>query len=59
MAGNLQLDDDAMNRLNDATDPSRASYPYGAFGAAQRDRTANGQQALGRLIQAVAERNAK
>ena len=28
-----------------------APYPYGPFGSAQRDRTANGPEALGQLIQ--------
>jgi DHA2 family methylenomycin A resistance protein-like MFS transporter len=35
--------------------PSRAPYPYGPFGTAQRTRTTNAPEVLGRLISAHAE----
>lgn len=59
LAGNLaaadvHLDADAMAVLDAASDPDPDPYPYGPFGSAQRDRTANGPEALGALVQAHA-----
>jgi diketogulonate reductase-like aldo/keto reductase len=53
-AADLHLDPDAMAALDAASDPHPAPYPYGPFGSAQRDRTANGPEALGQLIRAHA-----
>jgi aryl-alcohol dehydrogenase (NADP+) len=53
-AAGLRLDPDAMATLDAASDPDPAPYPYGPFGSAQRDRTANGPEALGQLIRAHA-----
>ena len=39
-----------MAALDAASDPHPAPYPYGPFGSAQRDRTANDPEALGQLI---------
>jgi aryl-alcohol dehydrogenase (NADP+) len=50
-AVDLHLDPGAMATLDTASDPHPAPYPYGPFGSAQRDRTANGPEALGQLIQ--------
>jgi aryl-alcohol dehydrogenase (NADP+) len=50
----LRLDPDAVAALDAASDPKPAPYPYGPFGSAQRDRTANGPEALGQLIRAHA-----
>jgi aryl-alcohol dehydrogenase-like predicted oxidoreductase len=55
LAGNLaatgvHLDAAATAILDVASDP----YPYGPFGSAQRDRTANGPEALSALAQAHA-----
>ena len=44
----------AVATLDTASDPHPAPYPYGPFGSAQRDRTANGPEALGQLIRAHA-----
>ena len=49
-AADLHLDPDTMATLETASDPHPAPYPYGPFGSAQRDRTANGPEALGQLI---------
>ena len=53
-AADLHLDPDAVATLDTASDPHPAPYPYGPFGSAQRDRTANGPEALGQLIRAHA-----
>jgi aryl-alcohol dehydrogenase-like predicted oxidoreductase len=50
----LRLDPDAMAALDAASDPDPDPYPYGPFGSAQRNRTANGPEALGQLIRAHA-----
>ncbi|WP_328315451.1 aldo/keto reductase [Streptomyces sp. NBC_00388] len=50
-AADLRLDPDSTRALDIASDPNPAPYPYGAFGSAQRDRTANDPEALGALIQ--------
>jgi aryl-alcohol dehydrogenase-like predicted oxidoreductase len=60
LAGNLaaadvHLDADAMAVLDAASDPNPDPYPYGPFGSAQRDRTANGPEALGALVRAHAK----
>ena len=43
---------DALAVLDAGSDPRPAPYPYGPFGSAQRDRTANGPEALGALVRA-------
>jgi aryl-alcohol dehydrogenase (NADP+) len=53
-AADLRLDPDAVAALDAASDPAPAPYPYGPFGSVQRDRTANGPEALGQLIRAHA-----
>jgi hypothetical protein len=45
---------DAVATIDAASDPHAAPYSYGPFGSAQRDRTANGPEALGQLTQAHA-----
>jgi hypothetical protein len=40
--------------LDAASDPHAAPYSYGPFDSAQRDRTANGPEALGQLTRAHA-----
>ncbi|MFF7331394.1 aldo/keto reductase [Streptomyces sp. NPDC008150] len=55
LAADLHLSPDSVAALDTASDPNPAPYPYGAFGAAQRDRTPNGPEALGALIQEHAE----
>jgi len=57
-AASLQLDPDAMAALDTASDPHPAPYPYGPFGSAQRDRVANGPEALGELVKAHATASA-
>ena len=57
LAGSLaaaggRLDPDATAALDAASDPHPAPYPYGPFGSAQRDRVANGPEALSQLVQA-------
>jgi diketogulonate reductase-like aldo/keto reductase len=54
-AADLHLDPDALATLDAASDPRPTPYPYGPFGSAQRDRTANGPEALGQLVQAHAK----
>jgi len=54
LAAGLHLDPDALAALGAASDPAPAPYPYGPFGSAQRDRVANGPEALGQLVQAHA-----
>jgi aryl-alcohol dehydrogenase-like predicted oxidoreductase len=54
----LRLDPDALAALDAASDPSAAPYPYGPFGSAQRDRVANGPEALGALVRAHADASA-
>jgi aryl-alcohol dehydrogenase (NADP+) len=56
-AASLHLSPDAMDTLTAATAPAADAYPYGPFGAAQRDRTANGPEALGQLVKSFAEDN--
>lgn len=46
---------DAMATLDAASDPDPAPYPYRAFDSSQRDRTANGPEVLGQLVQAHAK----
>jgi len=53
-AASLHLDPDALAVLDAASDPDPAPYPYGPFGSAQRDRVANGPEALGQLVHAHA-----
>ncbi len=53
-AADLRLDADALATLDAASDPKPAPYPYGPFGSAQRDRVADGPEALGQLVQAHA-----
>ena len=53
-AASLRLEADATAALDAASDPNPAPYPYGPFGSAQRDRVANGPEALGALVQAHA-----
>lgn len=55
----LHLDLDALAALDAASDPNPAPYPYGLFGSAQRDRVANGPEALGELVQAHADASAR
>lgn len=57
-AAGLRLDADATATLDAASDPHPAPYPYGPFGSAQRDRTENGPEALGQLVQAHASTSA-
>ncbi|MFF7196144.1 aldo/keto reductase [Streptomyces sp. NPDC008079] len=54
-AADLRLDPDSVTALDTASDPDPAPYPYGPFGSAQRDRTANDPEALGALIDQHAE----
>jgi aryl-alcohol dehydrogenase-like predicted oxidoreductase len=49
-AADLHLDHDSTTVLDTASDLDPAPYPYGPFGTAQRTRTSNGPEALGRLI---------
>ena len=58
VAAGLHLEADAMATLNQASNPSPAAYPYGPFGSAQRDRVANGPEALGELVRAHASASA-
>jgi aryl-alcohol dehydrogenase-like predicted oxidoreductase len=51
-AAGLRLEADATAALDAASDPNPAPYPYGPFGSAQRDRVANGPEALSALVQA-------
>jgi aryl-alcohol dehydrogenase-like predicted oxidoreductase len=53
-AADLHLDEDSTALLDSASDLDPAPYPYGPFGTAQRTRTANAPEALGRLISAHA-----
>jgi aryl-alcohol dehydrogenase-like predicted oxidoreductase len=53
-APEVNLPPDALQALDAAGAPVPAAYPYGPFGAAQRDRTANGPEALGELVAAFA-----
>ena len=57
-AAGLHLDPDALAALDAASDPNPAPYPYGPFGSAQRDRVANGPEALSALVQAHASASA-
>ncbi len=57
-AAGLHLDADATAALDAASSPHPAPYPYGPFGSAQRDRTENGPEALGQLVQAHASTSA-
>jgi aryl-alcohol dehydrogenase (NADP+) len=57
-AAELHLDPDATLVLDRASAPTPAPYPYGPFGAAQRNRTTNAPEALGALITAHAEAHA-
>ncbi len=57
-AAGLRLDAAATATLDAASDPHPAPYPYGPFGSAQRDRTENGPEALGQLVQAHASTSA-
>ena len=54
-AADLHLDTETTDAITDATVPHADPYPYGAFGAAQRDRTTNGPEALSKLIQDFAK----
>ena len=54
LAADLHLYLDAMATLDGPSDPNPAPYPYGPFGSAQRDRMANGPEALGELVQTYA-----
>jgi aryl-alcohol dehydrogenase-like predicted oxidoreductase len=54
-AADLELPAEAVTKLNEATKPRVAAYPYGPFGAAQRDRVSNGPEALGELVRAFAD----
>ena len=45
-----RLEPDALAVLHAASDPRPGAYPYGPFGSAQRDRLANGPEALGQLV---------
>lgn len=54
-AADLHLGPDAMDMLTAVTAPTAAAYPYGPIGAAQRDPTANGPEALSQLVKSFAE----
>ena len=54
-AANLQLPVEAVTTLNEATTAQVAAYPYGPFGAAQRNRVSNGPEALGELVEMFAD----
>jgi aryl-alcohol dehydrogenase (NADP+) len=58
-AADLHLDADVVAELDVASDPAPSAYPYGAFGAAQRNRAANEPEALGELVQAHARATAQ
>ena len=51
-AADLTLDGEATAVLDKVSTPTSGDYPYGAFGAGQRDRRLHGDaQALGELVE--------